>query len=133
MSKIINYLMLFSGISLLFYFAGILTDTATSTLLNLALNPGNLESSSLMTTILSISTAVIAVISTFVARSQNSDFYLFIPLATLFFTFGWDFLSVFQIISAASIIGGVIAALVFGPLMIGYIVAVVEWWRGVST
>lgn len=133
MSKIINYLMLFSGISLVFYFAGLLNNTATTTLLNLVLNPGSLENSNLMVTIFSISTAVIAVISTFVARSQNSDFYLFIPLATLLFSFGWDFLSIYTSLAALSVIGGVIGALVFGPLMIGYIIAVVEWWRGVST
>jgi Ca2+/Na+ antiporter len=131
--KLINSISLMSGILLLFYFGGLLSGTITSTLLNMALHPETLQTSSLVLKIISLTTVVLAIVSMVVARNQNSDFYLMIPLVILFLSFGWDFLVVYQQISSYSDVGAVLAVLIFGPLMIMYVISVVEWWRGVET
>lgn len=133
MGKLINSISLMSGILLLFYFGGLLSGTITSTLLNMALHPETLQTSSLVLKIISLTTVVLAIVSMVVARNQNSDFYLMIPLVILFLSFGWDFLVVYQQISSYSDVGAVLAVLIFGPLMIMYVISVVEWWRGVET
>lgn len=133
MSKMIGWMSLMGGTILLFYFGGLVSGTITSTLLDVVLNPQNLQNSPLMLKILSVGAAVIAVVSTFVARNQNSDFYLLFPVVTILFTFGWDFLVVYQTIQASSEAGAFIAVLIFGPMMLMYIISVLEWWRGVST
>ena len=133
MGKMINMLTLMGGLSLLFYFTGLLDGTATSGLLTLLLNPQNLQQSGMVTAIIGITTSVLVVVSTFVARNSNSDTYLMIPLVTLFLSFGWDFLAVYQRLASSSAIAGIIALLIFSPLMLAYVVAVVEWWRGAET
>jgi hypothetical protein len=133
MGKLINTLVLMGGISLLFYFTGLLTDTASSGLLTLLLNPEGMQSSGLVTTIIGITAGVLVVVSTFIARNSNSDTYLMIPLVTAFLSFGWDFLTVYNKVAASSAVGGMIAVLVFAPLLLAYVIGVVEWWRGVET
>lgn len=123
---------LMGGVTLLFYFAGILSGTATTTLLDIVLNPQNLQNASIITTIASISLLVISAVSTFVARNQNSDFYLIYPIVTIFLAFGWDFLAVYQAVSQTSELGRFIAAMAFGPFLLMYVVAVIEWWRGIE-
>lgn len=127
-----TWLFIMSGITLFFYFGGIITNTASSTLLDMVLNPERAQNLSLFLKISSITTLTIIVISTFVARSQNSDFYLMVPVVGILFTFGWDFLTIYNTIAATSAIGGYIAVMIFGPLMIAYIMSVIEWWRGIN-
>jgi hypothetical protein len=127
----VKWIMGMAGITLLFYFGGVLSNTASSTLLDMALRPAELQSSSLFLKILSVTSLTAAVISTFVARNQNSDFYLMVPIVTVFFSFGWDFLNVYTAMASAGDIGQFVAVLFFGPLMIGYVISVVEWWRGI--
>lgn len=132
MSKMTTWIGLMSGLSLLFYVGGVLSGTITSTLLDLALNPQNLQTSSLYLTIGSVAALVITVVSTFVARSQNSDFYLFYPVVLAMFSFGWDFLNVYAALGGSGSIGGLVAILLFGPLMLMYMISVLEWWRGIE-
>lgn len=133
MGKMTVWLAMMAGVTLLFYLGGIIEGTVTSTLLDLVLNPERFQTLDLMTKILSVSTLVIAAASTFVARNQNSDFYLMIPIVTILFTFGYDFLSVYQAMSAqGSGFGQGLALMLFGPIMIMYFMSVVEWWRGIN-
>lgn len=133
MGKMTVWLAMMGGVTLLFYIGGILESTISSTLLDLLLNPERFQQLDLMTKILSVTTLAIAAVSTFVARNQNSDFYLMIPIVTLLFTFGYDFLSVYQAMGAqGSGFGQGLALLLFGPLTLLYFLSVVEWWRGVN-
>jgi len=135
MSKMITWLGMMSGVTLLFYFTGLLQNTPNSALLTLALNPTNFKTTPLWLSVfgvLGLLAMVGQVVSVFLSRSVNSDFWILGPIATIFFGFGWDFLSIYQTINATSAIGGVIAVLIFGPLLIMYFVSVLEWWRGVN-
>lgn len=134
MGKLTNYLIIMSGIILLFYIGGLLEGTASSTLLSLVLNPDTLSTTEFYIAIGSVITAALAAAAAVIwTRTSLSDFYVMIPLIGLFFSFGWDFLVIHQTISASSTIGGVVSLLFFGPIMLGYLMAVIEWWRGVST
>lgn len=132
MSKMMTWMGFMGGIMLLFYFFGILSGTISSTLLDAVLNPQNLESSPLYLQVISVSTLVFAAVSALFARSEKSEFFYIFPIVTILFTFGWDFLVVYQTLAAVSEIGGVIAILFFGPIMLMYVISVVEWWRGVA-
>jgi hypothetical protein len=132
MGKLLNFISLMSGLVLIFYFGGMLTGTATSELLSLSLDPSNLQNRDWVKIVFSVSAVVISLASTFVSRSINSDFFLMIPFVTIFLNFGWDFLVIYQTLVAQSEISGLIGAMVFGPLMLMYVVAVVEWWRGLE-
>ena len=132
MSKMITWLSLMAGITLLFYFGGVLNNTPNSSLLSLVLNPGDAENSNVYLAIFGLFGVISSVVSTFIARNVNSDFWILGPVITVLFTFGWDFLNVYRAMASTSAIGGVIAILIFGPLILMNIISVLEWWRGVS-
>lgn len=122
------------GISLLFYFGGVLTDTANSALLDMLLNPERFQTAELVTKAIA-ALGILIGISTLVFRQNNGaaiDQYLMISFVYLFLSFGWDFLSIYQQISSVGPTAQVIATLIFGPIMIMYVMSIVEWWRGVS-
>ncbi len=132
MGKVVKWLGLMGGVTLLFYLGGMISGTATSTLLDLMLNPSNIETSNMVLKITSISILVISAVSTFVTRNQNSDFALIFPITAILLSFGWDFLTVFMAIRQTSTIGAVIGGMIFGPMLLMYTISVVEWWRGIE-
>lgn len=135
MAKTLTIIGMMGGVVLLFYFSGLLTDTASSIFLDLLLNPERFQTASTVTKIIS-AIGILIGISTLVFRNNNGvaiDQYLMIPFIELFLSFGWDFLKVYQQIASVGEVGKVVAILFFGPLMIMYIISLVEWWRGVET
>ena len=135
MAKIITLLGLMSGIVLLFYFGGLVTDTASSTLLDMVLAPERFEAAKLVSKAALIAGGLIGV-SSLLFRNNNGaglDLYLLVPFIYLFLSFGWDFLTIYQNIASVGPVAKVFAILVFGPLMLMYVVSVVEWWRGVES
>lgn len=131
MSKVTTMLMVMSGVSLLFYLTGILSGTATSTLLSLVLNPGGWQTTSTWLTIAGVITAVTAAGAIALVRGTTiPDYVALTPIVVLLFAFGWDFLVVYQKLSeSGGVAGGVFALLLFGPLMLMYVLSVIEWWR----
>lgn len=121
-----------AGVTLLFYFGGLIESTFSSTLLDLVLRPERFQSSSLVLTIASLGAFVLGLVSTFIARNQNSDFYLMIPLVEIFLSFGWDFVVVYQQMAAISEAARIVTTLILGPFILGYVITVVEWWRGLA-
>lgn len=130
MGKLTTYMFIMSGLLLLAYFFGLVENTATATLLNLLLNPSSWESSVLYTKIILIVETAIIVGATVFSVTQKSDFPLIALLVVPLFNFGWDFMSIFQKMSASNTI---LAVLVFSPFFLVYILTVVEWWRGFDT
>jgi hypothetical protein len=128
----IGWMAVMGGVSLLFYFGGLLNNTPTSSLLVFVSNPNNAQNSDLYLAMIGLFSVIATIISTFVSRNANSDFWILVPVITVLFNFGWNFLSVYQILAASSDIGAVIATLIFGPIILMYLVSVVEWWRGTN-
>lgn len=130
MSKLTNYIFLMTGILLLMHFTGLVEGTPNSALFNLVMNPENIPNSGLYNTILAIVGVVMALSVITLGFVQKTDFILIATMITILFSFGWDFLVVFQKLNS---INHVLALLIFSPLMIVYVITVVEWWRGVDT
>lgn len=128
MGKLTTYILGMSGLMLLFYFAGLLSGSPNSTLLNLLLSPENIQSSNLYTSVLLVVAGLpalagisIGVISSRPDLAISSGVVLY--LGTLFI----DFLKVFQVLFSEN---EVIAVLLFSPIIMLFVVTLVEFWRG---
>jgi len=139
LGKLTNSITLMAGITLLFYFGGLLGGTPTGALLGMiwntssgSLNLQNLPTSNLLLTIGGVASLVLGLTSVFLGIFLNNDLYYMVAFVTLFLNFGWNFLSIIQQIASYSAMASVFVALLFGPLMIIYVIGVVEWWRGVE-
>ena len=131
MGKFANYLILMSGLSLLFYFAGLIELTPNSTLLNLLLDPASFQNSDIsLKAILVFEIIVGSAIIVGFAAAGNIELgimsVIIIPLINLL----WDFIAVFSIVSASN---PVIAVLLLSPGIFLFVVSSIEWFRGVST
>jgi len=128
MGKFTTYMLLTTGIVLLFYFGGLLTGTATSTVLTLLLHPESLQNWS-GTTILfaSISTAAIfaGIIAGIIVR--NVELAIMSAIVPVFAAFGWDIIQVYLVLAAEI---PVLAILFMSPVMFVYVMSIVEFWRG---
>ena len=128
MGKFATYIMMMSGLTLLFYFTGLLGETANSTLLNLLLNPENIASTSfttaILTAILGISTVGVIAIG---LVTGNIELAIMSPVAAYMLALGWDFVSVAQVVIAQD---KVIGILLFAPILLLYVITIIEWWRG---
>lgn len=131
MAKFTNYVIIMSGFVLLFYVMGLLGDTPNSTLLNLLLDPSSMQNSSL--SILAFA-AIEAILATAVvvgfAVAGNIELGVMVAFSIALFNMLWDFISVINLLSAYI---GPISLLVFSPLLLLFMVTMLEWWRGVTT
>jgi|26BtaG_2_1085354.scaffolds.fasta_scaffold03105_7 hypothetical protein len=136
MGKLGTYIIIMCGLSLLFYFMGIITpqESVTSNLLDMALNPQEFEISSLIDfitasiTALSIGGAVLVGLVT-----GNRELAALSGLATFILSLGYDFFLVFNKFASVTPISGVFAVLIFSPFFILWFITAVEWWRGMTT
>ena len=128
MGKLTTYLIIMSGLMLLFYFTGLLQDTGNSTLLTLLLNPEDLQDSGFKIQVFLVleGIAAVAVIAIGVITG-NLELAVMAPFAIYLFNLGWDFLKVFTVVAEANPVFG---TLIFAPVLLLYGVAIVEFWRG---
>jgi len=131
MGKFTFYIMVMSGLMLIFYFGGIADNTGTSDFLNILLNIGDIKSSQLWDLILGpfgffTLMGGLAILSSLFFRANPEQVYL-IPIVTYFLSLGFDFLLIFNKVYS---VNSVIAVLIFSPVFLLYIVTVVEWYRG---
>lgn len=128
MGKLTTYILIMSGLMVLFYFTGLLENTGSSTLLGMLLDPAGYKTSSLNTQILlvltGIATAGIIVIG---IVTHNVELALMGTLAIWILNLLWDFVAVFNKVYSSN---PVIAILLFSPILFLFGVTVVEWWRG---
>lgn len=131
MGRLLTYLAVSTGLILLFYFMGLVENTANSTLLNLLLSPENLEDSSLSVVVFTALTGVTAaaVISIGILTG-NTQLAIMGPVAVYLFNILWDFIEVFNVLREAN---PIITILLFAPLMLLWGVTVIDWWRGVTS
>jgi len=135
MGKFTTYLILMSGLTILFHFAGLIEpgSTPNSQLLELILNPASMSFSSFFSTkiLLAITTGaglVAGIVIGFVTK--NAELAVMSVVATWLATVMWDFLAVYTVLASQNF---VIATLIFGPLMFMFSVTLADWWRGRDT
>lgn len=131
MAKFTNFLLLMSGLILLFYFMGLIDQTPNSTLLNMLLEPEGLQNSSLsLKALLAIEAILASAIVIGFAYAGNIELGVMVSFSIALFNILWDFISVFNVIASFNI---VLAILVLSPLLLLFIVTMLEWWRGLET
>ena len=133
MGKMTIYVGIMSGVLLLFYLAGLLTPDTNSLLLNMILDPTSISAWNLSQLItFSISSLIAVVITVALLTSGKPDLVPMAGIALLVFTLGMGFLSVYS--KLASIPGyEQISLLIFSPIMVMFVLTIVEWWRGITT
>jgi len=131
MAKFANYIIIMSGFVLLFYTMGLIDNTPNSTLLNLLLDPENFQTSALsIKALLAIQAILATAIVVGFAMAGNIELGVMVSFSIALFNMLWDFMSVIGVLSANI---GPLALLVFSPLLLLFLVTMLEWWRGVTT
>lgn len=127
MGRLATYVMVMSGLMLLFYFTGLLEDTGSSALLDLLLSPEDYKESSLNTQIGlvllgigSMGAIIIGVVT------RNIELSLMGPLAIWILSLFWDFTKIFTKVYSEN---PVVAILLLSPIMFLWFITVVDWWR----
>jgi len=122
--KLTKYIIIMSGLSLLFYFAGLTQQT--NPLINVLLQPQNMSSSYIILTILGvIATAVASVVIGFFSgdNTKYTSGSLIIPLLISFL---WSSIDVFITIYAYL---SFFAILILSPLLLMFYITMYEFWR----
>jgi len=132
MSKMVTWLSIMGGITLLAYYGGLIVDTPTNALLNLVFNPSSASGSNTVLKIIGMTNLTIGVVSTLVTKSFNSDLFIMVAFANILLAFGWNFMVIFNTLATYGVIAQTVGVLIFGPIIIMFLVSGVEWWRGIS-
>jgi hypothetical protein len=133
MGKLGNMIGVMAGISALFYFTGLLQGTLTSGLLTLILNPQNLQTSELIALIGAGGLTILGLAASLFTSGTQSDLFIFAGLATYFASFTADFIVIFNQIGQYGVVAQAAGTLIISPILITYVIAVVDWWRGTDT
>ncbi len=130
MGKLAIYLLVMSGLMLLFYFGGLISSTPNSALLNLLLDPESMQTLPLALKVImvlqGIGVAAGAIFIGYVTHGKV-DLIVLAPFTVYLFNLGWDFLVVYQNVAAVNKVMGI---LLFSPLFLLYMFTILEWWRG---
>ncbi len=132
MGKISTYIMMLSGVILLFAYAGLLQEgTLLGTLINF-LNPDTFQASSYFVRIsLAISTITITGIAIGFLVQGRTELIVKGGLGTLLLGIGWSLLDIYNVIKVADSSPFIwVARLLIAPLLVVYILAVIEWITG---
>ena len=115
----------------MFYFTGLLESTASSTLLNLLLDPVEFQNNAISQQIIIIFSGIaIVAISVGFFSGANTELVLMGAFSLFLLSLMWDFLAVSTIVFGVNPVLGI---LIFSPLLILWIVTVVEFFRGITT
>ena len=128
MAKFGTYIAIMTGSTILFFFAGLLENTPSSTLLKLLLDPTSFQLNVLTIASIAIFTGVAAtaiVVGFFSAANLE---LVGMGTFTIFFaSLMWDFLAVVARIYSVNPVFGVIF---LSPFLVMYVLTIIEWWRG---
>lgn len=131
MVKFTRYVLVMSGLILLFYFGGLLQQTPSSTFLNLILNPSSFQETPLaLKAVLAIEGILASAIIVGFGIGGNLELGVMVSFSVFIFNSLWDFISVYQLVAA---VNPVIAILLFSPALFLFVITMLEWWRGVTT
>jgi hypothetical protein len=122
MGKLIYYLGLMTGLTLLFHITGIMQTS--NPLLSLLLSPQTMNVS-LGTIIGAISISVGAIVIGFVTKDlDKAAMAVIVPSVLLWL---WDFKEVYNKVEEQN---GIFALLIFSPFFFIFIMSMIDWWRG---
>ena|SRR3990167_4757995 len=131
MGKLTTYLMIMSGLTLLFYFAGLLEDTASSLLFNLLFDVQGISTNSLVLSVVGI-TVLVGAATTLSTVFIVVDYrtVLRAGFVALMLSLFWDFLAVTGKVMSVNVVLGV---LFLAPLALVYILTVYEFFEQMET
>ena len=128
MGKLAIYILVMSGLVLLFYFTGLLQDTGSSTLLTLVLDPEGFRNSDLNLKAIIVLEGLLATgIVIGFAIAGNIELGIMGVFVIYLSNLLWDFIAVFNKVYS---VNPVIAILFFSPVLFLFVVTILEWWRG---
>lgn len=122
MNQMTTYILVMCGLTLLFYVMGL---TPTNPMLNLVLAPQSMSTSTFVVTILVALTSVSGIIFGFVSR--NVEIQAMSAVLPILVTVLWCFTEVIIRVAAYSTLA---SALLFGPMILLFVMTAVEYWRG---
>lgn len=128
--QITTFVVLTTGLLLLFYFTGILTsaDTITGSMINATTNPEGFKASDLYTDVWGFITAGILVGVIIVGYfTKNIELAIMSSVVGVLGVVLFDIIKVFQKVAGVHM---AIALLIFSPLVALLLFALVDWWRG---
>jgi len=131
MDKITTYIAVLGVVILMFYFGGVIVDTPSSVLLGVLLHPANIESSPfwiLALGALSILTSGGIALGFYIAGKP--DMAVRVLLIPALLSIGWDIVAIFNSLEALSVL---IATILIAPLLVIYLLSLVEWLTGLSS
>ncbi len=129
MGKLTTYLLVMSGLMLIFHFSGLI-DTGTtpnSQLLDFLLNPQDYQTSTIwlkITGVLAVITAGAVLLSLFTSRPELAAIS---PLAAFLIFFFMDVMAIFAKLRETN---QIMAIILFAPMMFLMLFTIVDWWRG---
>lgn len=139
MGKITTYLIMMSGLVLLFYFGGLIqvcegdglceATTPNGKLLDMLLKPENMRQSTLGDKIIGL-LAGLAVVGSLVLSGflyERLEFAATAAFTGFLFNVAWDFIAVFNVVRESN---PVLAILLFAPFLLVFIPTILEFFRG---
>lgn len=133
MGKLTTYLLMISGILLLMWYGGILTET--NSLLGMLLSPENFSESPL-TGVIMAAFAITASLGVYLAAwavTGNREKAALAPVAIFILGLGYDFIQVYIKLKSLSPNFTPILVLIFAPILLIFTLTIIEWWNGVTT
>lgn len=130
MGKLISYLSIIVLIDLIFLITGQLTQSSpTSVIINAILDPSNIQSSQLFILLITGGISLLAVGAAVVVGviSRSFEIVLFVPVAISLSILIGDFATVFVYLASINVVW---ATVIMAPIMILFVMTIVEWLRG---
>jgi len=132
MAKLAKYLLITSGMLLLFYFGGVVENNGTSTLLNLLINPSNIGNAGVLSKVaFGAIVAALAITGIVVLGNyfQRPDLLILGGVALLFFDLILGMLEIYNKIISINPDYTIFAVLLFAPILVLLFMAIIDWWR----
>ena len=128
MGKLTTYMIIISGLLLLFHLGGLVDETPNSEILTAVLSPQNLQDTSFgLKAVVAIQFIGLAGAVVLGIRGGNVELAASSAFAIFLLNAFWDLTVVFNVIRN---VNEVMALLIFSPIMILFIITILEWWRG---
>jgi len=132
MAKLAKYLLITSGMLLLFYFGGVVENNGTSTLLSLLANPSNIGNMGVLSKVaFGAIVAALGITGIVVLGNyfQRPDLLILGGVALLFFDLVLGMLEIYNKIISINPDYTIFAVLLFAPILVLLFMAIIDWWR----
>jgi len=133
MGKLTTYLLMVSGILLLMWYGGLMTDT--NSLLNILLDVQNVQENPFKEVIVAafaITASAGVFLATWAVTGDRTKAAL-APVALFIMGIGYEFSQVFLSLQGLNPNFTPILVLIFAPILLIFTLTVIEWWNGVTT